>query len=135
MLDPGGGAAMAAGAAVGASIGASMMAFAQSAASGGFAISPTGGDAILKAIADIKSGIGDVRMNVSGTGLQLPLGGSSGAAVMSDVDAQVAQDGQGFLPMLAKFLDSLDAAEHGIKTAMENYMAMDERAAGRQQSA
>jgi len=134
MLDPGGGPAMAAGEAIGASIGASMAAFAQSAASGAFAINPTGGDAILKAIADVRSGIRDIQTDVGGVGFQIPLGGSQGANVMATVDADVANDDRGFVPMLIKFVESLDAAEQGIKTAMQNYTAMDERGIGRQRS-
>jgi hypothetical protein len=66
---------------------------------------------------------------------QPPPGTSHGANVMTKVEAAVAEDNQGFMPMLLKFRESLDAAEQGINDAMRNYTAMDERGAGRHRSA
>jgi hypothetical protein len=129
MLDPVGG--VGAGFAAGAAIGASMSAFAASAASGGFAVNETGGQALLGAIQNMKNSIMEMQMQLQVANVQPPLGGSHGASTMASVDLAVASDGQGFMPMLLKFVESLDAAEQGINDAMRNYQAMDDGGAGR----
>jgi hypothetical protein len=127
--------AIGAAAAAGAAIGASFMEFAQGAASGSFAISETGGQALLNAIRNLKDWIDENQHNAYQWGEEPLLGQSHGANVMRPYVANVATDGQGFLPNLLSLRASLDDAEAGIKAAMDNYQAMDERGAGRQQTA
>ena len=126
--------AIGAAAAAGAAIGASFMEFAKGAASGSFAISETGGKALLQAIRNMKDWVDENRGDVSQLSVQPKLGGSHGASVMAPFVADVAGDDQGFVPMLMKLRESLEAAERGINDAMKNYHAMDQRSASRQSS-
>ncbi|HET9142034.1 hypothetical protein [Actinophytocola sp.] len=134
MLDPGAGGPAIAGAAAGAAIGASMMQFAQTAASGGFAVNETGGQALLSAIRNMRDGIALIQSDWAFANRNIPLGQSHGANVMTKVDTDVGQDDQGFMPMLTRLMESLEAAEQGINDAMRNYQAMEEQGAARQQS-
>ena len=139
VIDPGGAAAAAGaaavGAAAGAAIGASMQAFAGAAAAGEFAINPdTGGKALLNAIRDMRDWIDENKGDLQQLARQPELGGSNGANTMRTFVPQVASDGQGFIPMLEKFRESLTSAEEGINSAIANYVSMDQRGAGRQQS-
>ena len=118
-----------------AAIGESFAVFAKGAASGTFAISETGGKALLQAIRNLKDWIDENQHNAYQWGEEPLLGQSHGANVMRPYVANVATDGQGFLPNLLNLRASLDDAEAGIKAAMDNYQAMDERGAGRQQTA
>ena len=126
-IDPAG-----AGAAIGSAIGESFKEFAQGAASGSFAISETGGKALLQAIRNMKDWVDENRGDVSELSIQPKLGESHGAKVMSPFVAKVASDDQGFVPMLMKLRESLEDAEKGINDAMKNYQAMDQRGVGRQ---
>ncbi len=115
-------------------IGESMKAFAVSAASGEFAINPdTGGDALLKAIRDMKDWVDERRAHLNLLTNQPPLGTSHGANTMKPYVAEVATDSQGFIPMLLKFRESLDDAEKGISDAIDNYRELDQRGVTRQQ--
>jgi hypothetical protein len=116
-------------------IGESMRAFASSAASGTFGISETGGQALLTAIRNMKDWVDQNRSELWRWGEEPPLGTSHGADTMKPFVVQVATDEQGFVPMLMKFRESLTDAEQGITDAIRNYHAMDQRGAGRQQSA
>ncbi|HEV8559493.1 MAG TPA: hypothetical protein VGR06_24390 [Actinophytocola sp.] len=118
-----------------AAIGESFAVFAKGAASGSFAISETGGKALLQAIRNLKDWVDENQHDVQRLGMEPQLGTSHGANVMKPHVANVATDGQGFMPMLTKLRESLEDAEQGIKDAMANYQAMDQRGAGRQQSA
>jgi hypothetical protein len=129
------GAIAGAAAAAGAAIGASFQEFAKVASSGSFAISETGGKALLQAIRNLKDWIDENQYDAQRWGEEPQLGQSHGANVMKPHVANVATDGQGFLPNLLSLRASLDDAEAGIKAAMDNYAAMDERGAGRQQTA
>jgi hypothetical protein len=117
-----------------AAIGESFAVFAKGAASGSFAISETGGKALLQAIRNMKDWVDENRGDVSQLSVQPKLGGSHGANVMAPFVAEVASDDQGFVPMLMKLRESLEDAERGITDAMKNYQAMDQRSASRQSS-
>lgn len=114
-------------------IGKSMKDFASTAAAGGFAVNETGGQALLKAIRDMAEWVDNNVRDLRSLVREVPLGGSQGAETMKPHVAQVASDGDGFLPMLVKFRESLVSAEQGITDAMRNYQGMDQRGAGRQQ--
>ncbi|HET9142912.1 hypothetical protein, partial [Actinophytocola sp.] len=131
VFDPGVGSGLAAGAAAGVAIGASMSAFAKTAAAGGFAVNETGGQALLTAIRNMKDRIDEIRADTMVGTFQPKLGLTHGAEVMANVDLAVAQDDQGFMPMLLKFRESLESAEQGINDAMRNYVAMDQSGAAR----
>lgn len=107
--------------------------FAHGAAQGSFAVNETGGKALLQAIREMKDWVDENRADLAALADQPKLGGSHGAVVMSQVVPQVATDGQGFLTMLMKFRESLDEAEQGINSAMQNYQSMDQRGASRHQ--
>jgi hypothetical protein len=125
----------AAGAADFGAIGRSMGRLARAAASGSFAVSPTGGQALLNAIRDMRDWVDDRRGALEQLTHELPLGTSQGADAMKPHVSQVATDGAGFLPMLMKFRESLTSAEQGINDAMRNYQSMDQHGASRQQPA
>ncbi len=110
-------------------IGKSMADFAAGAASGAFAVSPTGGDALRAAITDMALWVDNNLGRLRSLADEPSLGSSHGAETMKPFVAQVAADGQGFLPMLVKFRESLEKAEQGVIDAMNNYNAMDSGAA------
>ena len=98
---------------------------------GTFAISESGGKALLQALREMKDWVDENRGDLFRLKDQPPLGDSQGARAMKQFVPQVASDGQGFLTQLMAFRSSIENAEQGIKTAMANYRAMDERGAGR----
>ncbi len=110
-------------------IGKSMADFAASAASGAFAVSPTGGDALRAAITEMAQWVDDNAARVRSLAQEPKLGSSHGAETMKPFVAEVAADSQGFLPMLTKFRESLSKAEEGVIAAMNNYNATDSAAA------
>ncbi|HEX6356854.1 hypothetical protein [Actinophytocola sp.] len=121
------------GAAMGAAMGAfagSMKQFAAAAAGGQFAVSPEGGDALLKAIRDMARWVDDNLIEGEWLAQQLPLGSSHGAEAMKPYLVQVATDDQGFIPKLREFRSTLADAEQGIMAAMENYDNTDQGARG-----
>lgn len=115
-------------------IGKSMVALARVAATGGFAINDTGGQALLNAIRNMRDWVDENRVRLDLLRFEPPLGSSHGADAMKPHVVQVATDGEGFLPMLMKFRESLASAEQGINDAMRNYQSMDQLGASRQQA-
>lgn len=121
MAEPGGGAvAKDMGAAL-PRIGESMDAFASQAASGLVAVNETGGQALLRAIKEMRQWIDGVGMDMQWLEQAPKLGGSGGAQTISPYAQQVATDAKGFIPVLKQFANSLNKAEEGIRTAMANY--------------
>jgi hypothetical protein len=113
----------------------SMNDFAQAAASGGFTVNETGGQALITAIDNLLDWI-----DSSGTDLYMlrqnpKLGGSSGGKTVSPFAQKVATDHQGFLTVLQQLQESLTTAKQGIKTAMKNYQEHDATGAGKFQQA
>jgi hypothetical protein len=108
------------------SIGASMTAFANMAASGGFEVNESGGEALLTAIRRMRKWASDQELTLADLAQPMPLGTSHAAEVMIPYVQQVATDDQGFLTQLARFQQSLQKAEEGILTAMANYKATEE---------
>nr|WP_042180843.1 hypothetical protein [Kibdelosporangium sp. MJ126-NF4] len=108
------------------SIGSSMDAFAGAAASGGFEVNETGGEALLTAIRSMRQWALRQQSGLQDIAQKLPLGGSDTAKVIAPYAQQVAVDGQGFLTQLTQFVESLDKAEKGIQAAMANYKATEE---------
>lgn len=105
--------------------------FAAGAAAGKIAVSQTGGDALLQAVRTMMQWVDDNSGDLNMLAQQPALGGSRGAEVMKPYVANVAMDGQGFIPMLKKFRESLDQTEQGILDAMKNYQAMDQDGSAR----
>jgi hypothetical protein len=103
----------------------SMMRLVEAAESGGFAISPTGGQALLKAIDDLSTFIQTNLDDADTVAQQLPLGSSNGAKVMKPYMVNVVSDDQGFYTRLKEFRTSLEGASAAIKAAMKNYDHMD----------
>jgi hypothetical protein len=110
-------------------IGKSMADFAAGAAAGAFAVSESGGAALRSAITEMARWVDDNVGPLRSLAREPELGSSHGAETMKPFVAQVAADGQGFLPMLMKFRESLEKAEQGIIDAMNNYKTMDSGAA------
>ncbi|MCE7001330.1 hypothetical protein LWC34_00515 [Kibdelosporangium philippinense] len=103
-----------------------MASFANLAASGGFEVNEAGGEALIKAIQRMRDWANGQVLDLRQLAQQMPLGTSHAAKVMKPYVQQVAIDDQGFLTQLAKFVESLDKAEQGIRTAMANYKATEE---------
>lgn len=114
------------GASIGSTIGKSMSDFASGAASGAFAVSEEGGDALLRAIRDMARWVDEEQVRLDILRQKPLLGGSNGATVMAPFIQQVAEDGEGFLTRLNAFRESLIKAEEGIKQAMANYQNTDQ---------
>jgi hypothetical protein len=102
--------------------------FKESAASGHFAVSDQGGNALLQVIRMLRDYLAN---GDHGTLDQRPaLGGSYGARAMSPFVQQVACDQQGFLPQLVRLQTVLDDAEYGVQQAMANYRQNEHSVAG-----
>lgn len=102
--------------------------FKESAASGQFAVSPSGGESLLRVIRMLQDWLGS---DHQGTLDQKPmLGGSYGARAMAPFLQQVACDQQGFLTQLTRLRDVLADAENGVKQAMANYRQNEHAVAG-----
>jgi hypothetical protein len=108
----------------------SMKQFAEAAAGGKFAVSPEGGDALLKAIRDMARWVDDNTQLASYLARQQPLGSSHGAEAMKPYLVEVVTDQQGFFTQLKGFRDTLADAEQGLMAAMANYNNTDEGAKG-----
>nr|WP_042183645.1 hypothetical protein [Kibdelosporangium sp. MJ126-NF4]CEL15684.1 hypothetical protein [Kibdelosporangium sp. MJ126-NF4]CTQ93609.1 hypothetical protein [Kibdelosporangium sp. MJ126-NF4] len=103
--------------------------FKESAASGQFSVSDSGGEDMLRVIRMLQDWLGTA--DQGGTLDQQPLlGGSYGAAAMAPFVQQVASDQQGFLTQLARLRDVLSDAESGVKQAMANYRRNEHAVAG-----
>jgi len=100
--------------------------FANLAQSGGFAISASGGEALLQAIRGLRDWLDEELGTLDYLSSQPRLGSSNGAEVMKPYVQAVAVDNHGFIPMLVKLGTSLESAETGIKAAMDNYGRADE---------
>jgi len=100
--------------------------FANLAQSGGFAISASGGEALLQAIRALRDWIDEQGFTATQLTVQPKLGTSNGAEIMKPYMVSVATDEEGFIPVLAKLSDSLLKAEDAIGAAMSNYGAADE---------
>jgi hypothetical protein len=124
MFDAGGGFSASIGAAV-AGIAQGAANFASAAADGSFAVSETGGQALLQAIREMRDWINGQGDRLVALEQEPPLGGSYGAQAVKPYSRDVATDQQGFIAMLKAFGDSLDQAEQGIRDAMKNYRTMD----------
>ncbi|TCO65066.1 hypothetical protein [Actinocrispum wychmicini] len=93
--------------------------FKESAASGHFAVSESGGYgllAALRALADYVAAAEAKQLDQ-----QPMLGGSYGARAMAPFVQDVACDQQGFLTQLTRLRDVLADAESGVRQAMANY--------------
>jgi hypothetical protein len=123
MLDAGGGGAPPGATVAGIAPGAAS--FAKAAADGSFAVSETGGQALLQAIREMRDWINGQDVKLTQLSQTPPLGGSHGAEALKPYVRDVAADHQGFIVMLKAFGDSLAEAEKGIKAAMGNYRHMD----------
>lgn len=100
--------------------------FANLAQSGGFAISASGGEALLQAIRGLRDWIEAEGLRLNQLSVQPKLGSSNGAEIMKPYLQAVAMDEQGFLPSLDELSVSLEAAEKGITAAIVNYRDADE---------
>lgn len=112
------------------SISASMNNFAQTAASGGFAVSETGGQALIATIDRLLDWIDSKGADLYTLRQRPQLGGSGGAKSVSPFAQKVATDSQGFLTVLQELQQSLVTAKQGITTAMGNYKEHDSSNAG-----
>lgn len=115
MLDPG----------IGDGIGAGMQAFKQVTAEGRFAISETGGKALLEAFREMAKWVDGKSYELNLLAQQPQLGTSNGANTMKPYVQEVATDQQGFVTMLKEFRRSLADAEQGVLAAMNNYQQLD----------
>jgi hypothetical protein len=104
--------------------------FLKAAQVGGFAVSETGGKALLEAIKDMAEWVDTNIDRLGHLDRQLPLGSSNGAVAMKPYMQNVASDKQGFLTQLREFRASLAAAEEGIIAAMKNYNNIDKGVEG-----
>lgn len=114
MLDAGGGGGV-----------PSMDGFMAAAASGAFAVSESGGQALLSAIRDLAEVVDNNILDLRETNRALPLGGSNGANQMKPYMRDVLTDDQGFVTRLKEFRQSLVDAEAAINAAMANYKSTD----------
>jgi hypothetical protein len=103
----------------------SMVGLVEAAASGAFAISPTGGQALIKAIHDLAKFVDDNLSDTNIVAQQPPLGSSNGAKLMKPYMVDVLTDDQGFYTRLKEFRNSLGDAESAINAAMKNYDNME----------
>jgi hypothetical protein len=102
--------------------------FKESAASGHFAVSESGGQGLLQVIRMMQDWMAAAD---HGTLDQQPMLGTSYAArVMSPFVRQVANDQQGFLTQLTRLRDVLGDAEAGVQQAMANYRQNEHSVAG-----
>jgi hypothetical protein len=103
----------------------SMVGLVEAAASGSFAISPTGGQALIKAIHDLAKFVDENLSDTNIVAQQPPLGSSNGAKLMKPYMVDVLTDDQGFYTRLKEFRNSLVDAESAINAAMKNYDNME----------
>lgn len=113
-----------------AGVSASMKGLKKAAAEGSFAVSETGGQALLVAIREMAEWV-DGNLADLGTLSRTPeLGSSHGAEAMKPYVREVATDKEGFLTMLREFRASLVDAEAGVLDAMKNYRTTESDTAG-----
>lgn len=103
--------------------------FKQSAASGHFAVSESGGQGLLSALRALLDYV--VAAEACRQLDQQPqLGGSYGARAMAPFVQRIASDQQGFLTQMARLRDVLADAEDGVRQAMANYQQNEHSVAG-----
>jgi hypothetical protein len=97
-----------------------------SAASGGWAVSEQGGQALIQAIDNIVKGLDSAEGDLHSINQQPKLGTSPGANVTKPFVHQVASSGQdSFISALDTLKSSLSTARSAINTAMRNYQETD----------
>ena len=102
--------------------------FKESAASGQFAVSESGGQSLLRVIRTMQDWLAS---HDTATLQEKPmLGGSYGARAMAPFLQEVASDQQGFLTQLTRLRDVLTDAEAGVRQAMANYRQTEHAVAG-----
>ncbi|MFC4858824.1 hypothetical protein [Actinophytocola glycyrrhizae] len=101
----------------------SMRGLKMAAADGSFAVSETGGQALLVAIREMAKWVDDNLADLGTLAQQPALGTSHGAEAMKPYVQEVATDNEGFLTMLQQFRASLVDAEEGVLGAMDNYQS------------
>jgi hypothetical protein len=104
----------------------SMANFANTAAAGGFEVSDTGGEPLLKAIDGFQRWVDDHSDRITMLEQERKLGTSNAAQVMAPFVKEVVTDDQGFVTQLKALRDSLNKAREGIQKAMENYRQTEE---------
>src|SRR5688500_18995095 len=110
---------------------ASMKGLKQAAADGSFAVSETGGKALLVAIREMARWVDDNIADLGTLSRSPQLGSSHGAEAMKPYVREVATDQQGFLTMLREFRASLVDAEAGVIGAMNNYRQIESSVEGK----
>jgi hypothetical protein len=103
--------------------------FAETAAAGGFAISPAAGQDMLHAIHRLRGTLEARARELRVLRQRPPLGASHAAEVVQPFAVEAATDGEGFLTRLEQLRQSLGTAEEGIKAAMANNRPANNRVA------
>lgn len=106
-----------------AGLGDSVARFAAVAAAGGFAVRPSGGQALLDIIDEFKQWMSEVKYMVQQISQRPPLGRLAGGVTMSPFLEEVATDSNGFATRFQELADSLGRVEEAIIQAMANYQA------------
>jgi hypothetical protein len=102
----------------------SMLDLFNSATQGGFAVSPTGGQVLLAAIADLNKEMDNAQMRELRFISERPrLGQLEGAKAIAPVMVDVATDTSGFVTRFRELWDNLSKAEEAIDQAIANYRA------------
>lgn len=104
----------------------SMIAFAQTAADGGFEVNEAGGERMIAALDHFDKWIDSESHQLGILEQERRLGGSNAAKVMAPYTQQVVVDEQGFVTQLKVLRESLKKAREGLLTAMENYRRTEE---------
>jgi hypothetical protein len=106
-------------------IAASMKAIRSLGAEGHFAISESGGEALIQAFREMGTWVDNNLVQLNLIAQEPPLGSSHGATTIKPYVQQVATDQQGFITMLKEFRKALRDAELGVQDAMRNYEQID----------
>jgi hypothetical protein len=101
----------------------SVAGFVAAAAQGSYAVSPTGGEALLDVIANFKAGMTATEKDLEYVSQRPPLGQLEGGKVMAPIMENVATDPSGFATRHNELRDYLTKVEDAIKQAMANYQA------------
>jgi len=109
----------------GGGIAASMKAIRSLGADGHFAISESGGEALIQAFREMATWVDNNLGQLNLIAQEPPLGSSHGATTIKPYAQQVATDQQGFITMLKEFRKALADAELGVQDAMRNYEQID----------
>ena len=106
-------------------------AFKSAADSGSFAVNATGGDALRKAIKNMREWYNHNVFDLHSLAQAPKLGTSNAAKIIAPYMAKVATDDQGLLTRLKEFDKILEDADAAIKKAMANYQNTDHTARDR----